>query len=100
MLFQQVFSSLRGNTVIVETKNNCIIKGTLQSVDKYLNLKLIEIEVINIKDFPQLPRVTSTFIRGSSVRYVHLPPESVDLKKLHQSTTAHNSQNVIRRFVK
>jgi U6 snRNA-associated Sm-like protein LSm2 len=81
-VFQRMFKKLIGNPVIVELKNQAIIKGILQSSDNFLNMKLIEVEVLNAESFPHLPRLSSAFVRGSSIRYVHLPPEEVNVDEI------------------
>ena len=88
-MFPQFFNSLRGHTVIVELKNDVIFKGKIQSCDERTNIKLVELTFLNKKDFPQVPTITSALIRGSSVRYIHLPPDEVNLEQLHNLTLAH-----------
>ncbi|KAK8893290.1 U6 snRNA-associated Sm-like protein LSm2 [Tritrichomonas musculus] len=90
-LFQPFFRTLIGHRVIAELKNEVVIKGILQSCDNYLNLSLIDVEVLNRKAFPQLGPIADTFIRGSSIRYIHLPPEDVDLKRLRDLTQSYNA---------
>jgi U6 snRNA-associated Sm-like protein LSm2 len=81
-VFQGMFKSLKGHKVIVELKNEVVLKGILQHSDNYFNLKLMEVEVLDSESFPQLPRLSSAFVRGSAVKYVHLPPEDVKLDKI------------------
>ena len=85
MLFFQMFQQLAEAKakVDVELKNDVIIRGTLQSVDQYLNVKLSDIEIDNPEKYPHLVSLKNCFIRGSVVRYVHLTKESVDLDRLH-----------------
>ena len=40
----------------VELKNDLAIKGTLHSVDQYLNIKLNNIRVVNEQKYPHLVR--------------------------------------------
>ena len=40
MLFYSFFKTLVGKEVVVELKNDLAIRGTLHSVDQYLNIKL------------------------------------------------------------
>ena len=42
--------------VTVELKNDLAIKGTLHSVDQYLNIKLNNIRVVNEQKYPHLVR--------------------------------------------
>lgn len=78
MLFFSFFKTLTQTTVTVELKNDISIRGTLKSVDQYLNIKLDDIVVLDELKYPHLSSVKNIFIRGSVVRYVHLPPENVD----------------------
>jgi U6 snRNA-associated Sm-like protein LSm2 len=87
-VFAQLFQDLIGNRVIIELKNDVIMKGILHSSDSFLNLRLVEIEVLNSPLFPQLPRITQAFVRGSSVTCVHLPPEEVDLARVRAMSRA------------
>lgn len=90
-LFEPFFKTLIGHKIIAELKNEVVIKGVLQSCDFYLNLSMIDVEVLNRKAFPQLGPIADTFIRGSSIRYIHLPPEDVDLPRLKALTESYNS---------
>ena len=62
------------------------IRGTLHSVDQYLNIKLENTRVINEDRYPHMRSVKNCFIRGSVVRYVQLPAEGVDTDILHDAT--------------
>ena len=72
--------------ITVELKNDLAISGTLHSVDQYLNIKLNSIKVVNEQKYPHMLSVRNCFVRGSVVRYVHLPPGSVDVELLHDAT--------------
>lgn len=89
MLFLQVFRSLQGKKVTIEMKNGIVLRGTLQTADQFYNFKLIDIEVLE-GNYPQVYALATAFIRGSSVNYVHLPPEEIDLDLLHDATRRHN----------
>ena len=78
MLFFSFFKTLVNHTVTIELKNDISIQGTLKSVDQYLNIKLDDITVLNEEKYPHLSSVRNVFIRGSVVRYVHLPAKDVD----------------------
>lgn len=54
MLFFSFFKTFIGKTVTVELKNDVIIRGKVHSVDQYLNIKLEDIEILNIESCPQL----------------------------------------------
>eukprot|EP00746_Dinoflagellata_sp_MGD_P000594 gnl/MRDRNA2_/MRDRNA2_101071_c0_seq1.p2 gnl/MRDRNA2_/MRDRNA2_101071_c0~~gnl/MRDRNA2_/MRDRNA2_101071_c0_seq1.p2 ORF type:complete len:100 (+),score=16.60 gnl/MRDRNA2_/MRDRNA2_101071_c0_seq1:145-444(+) len=84
MLFFSFFRTLveRNATVTVELKNDLCVTGTLQSVDQFLNLKLANVAVNDPDRYPHLLSVKNCFIRGSVVRYVHLPSMEVDTEML------------------
>ncbi|KAF2547553.1 hypothetical protein F2Q70_00019266 [Brassica cretica] len=79
MLFFSYFKDLVGQEVTVELKNDLAIRGTLHSVDQYLNIKLENTRVVDQDKYPHMLSVRNCFIRGSVVRYVQLPPDGVDL---------------------
>ncbi|KAK5071019.1 U6 snRNA-associated Sm-like protein LSm2 [Lithohypha guttulata] len=68
MLFFSFFKTLVNHTVTIELKNDISIRGTLKSVDQYLNIKLDDIQVLNEDKYPHLSSVKNVFIRGSVVR--------------------------------
>lgn len=86
MLFFSFFKTLVDQEVIVELKNDIEIKGTLRSVDQFLNLKLDNISTVNESKYPHLKAVKTLFVRGSTVRYVHLNASSVDCTLLQDAS--------------
>lgn len=85
-LFFSFFKSLVGKQVVVEFKNDFMLTGTLHSVDQYLNMKVTDIQVHNPEKYPYMISVKNAFIRGSVIRYVHLPADVVDTQLLQDST--------------
>ncbi|KAH7273932.1 U6 snRNA-associated Sm-like protein LSm2 [Fusarium solani] len=86
MLFFSFFKTLIDHEVTVELKNDIQLKGILKSVDQYLNIKLDDIQVVEELKYPHMSSVKNVFIRGSVVRYVHLPAASVDTQLLEDAT--------------
>ncbi|KAJ5698827.1 hypothetical protein N7462_000832 [Penicillium macrosclerotiorum] len=86
MLFFSFFKTLTNQTVTIELKNDIRIRGILKSVDQYLNIKLDDIEVLELDKYPHLSSVKNMFIRGSVVRYVMLPRSEVDVGLLEDAT--------------
>ncbi|KAJ2899168.1 U6 snRNA-associated Sm-like protein LSm2 [Zalerion maritima] len=80
------FKTLIDHEVTVELKNDIQVRGILKSVDQYLNIKLDDIQVVEEIKYPHLSSVKNVFIRGSVVRYVHLPANSVDVALLEDAT--------------
>ena len=70
----------------IELKNDIRIRGTLKSVDQYLNIKLDDVDVLDLDKYPHLSSVKNMFIRGSVVRYVMLPRSEVDIGLLEDAT--------------
>jgi len=86
MLFYSFFKTLVGKQITVELKNDLEIRGTLVSVDQYLNIKLESVSVVDEEKYPHMKSVRDCFVRGSVVRYVQPPEESVDVDILHDAT--------------
>jgi U6 snRNA-associated Sm-like protein LSm2 len=80
------FKTLTNHVVTVELKNDIRIRGTLKSVDQYLNIKLDDVDVLDLDKYPHLSSVKNMFIRGSVVRYVVLPQSEVDRGLLEDAT--------------
>ncbi|KAI9687179.1 MAG: U6 snRNA-associated Sm-like protein LSm2 [Bogoriella megaspora] len=87
MLFFSFFKTLVDHEVTVELKNDLSFRGTLKSVDQYLNIKLDNVTIVDEHKYPHLQVATrNMFIRGSVVRYVHLPSNAVDVQLLEDAT--------------
>jgi U6 snRNA-associated Sm-like protein LSm2 len=84
--FLSFFKTLIGKVVIVELKNDLALRGVLHSVDQFLNIKLTNMTVVDPKKYPHLVVVNSCFVRGSVVRYVHLPAKEVDTQLLQDAS--------------
>ena len=54
MLFFSFFKTLVNHEVTVELKNEVQIRGTLKSVDQYLNIKLDNAEAVDELRWPHL----------------------------------------------
>ena len=72
--------------LLLQLKNDIELKGTLQSVDQFLNLKLDNISCTDEEKYPHLVSVRNIFIRGSTVRYVYLNKNMVDTNLLQDAT--------------
>ncbi|KAJ8903266.1 hypothetical protein NDN08_004375 [Rhodosorus marinus] len=86
MLFFSFFKTLINKEIEVELKNSLTIKGTLQSIDQFMNLKLENVSVADVENYPHLLSVKSCFVRASVVRYVHLIHADVDTELLQDAT--------------
>ena len=72
--------------VVVELRNSQKIRGTLHSVDQFHNIRLTDIAEAELEKYPHMFNVRTSFIRGSVVRYIHLPEQEVDTALLHDAT--------------
>ena len=86
MLFFSFFKSLVETEVTVELKNDLCIKGTLKSVDQFLNIKLADISVLDERRYPHMHAVKNVFVRGSVIRYIHMAKDNVDTALLEDAT--------------
>ena len=77
----------------MELKNDVVLTGQLHSVDQYLNIKLLNVAVVQPEKYPQLTSLKSRFIRGSDVRYIQIPPELVDVELLQDAARKENAPN-------
>lgn len=66
------FKTLIDHEVTVELKNDIQLRGTLKSVDQYLNIKLDDIQVVDELKYPHLV---------STVTLPPSPPPSLSLLK-------------------
>jgi small nuclear ribonucleoprotein (snRNP)-like protein len=90
-IFLSFFKTLVGKEIAVELKNDVVFTGTLHSVDQYLNIKLLNVQVVNPEKYPQLVALQNCFIRGSVVRYIQIPPEHVDTELLEDAARRENA---------
>mmetsp|Transcript_15187 Transcript_15187/g.29649 ORF Transcript_15187/g.29649 Transcript_15187/m.29649 type:complete len:97 (-) Transcript_15187:432-722(-) len=92
MLFYSFFKTLQGKEIVVELKNDLAIRGTLHSVDQYLNVKLLNVTVDDTENFPHMQSVKNCFVRGSVIKYVQLPATEVDTELLQDATRREMAQ--------
>ncbi|XP_039816265.1 sm-like protein LSM2 isoform X2 [Panicum virgatum] len=64
MLFFSYFKELVGKEVTVELKNDLAIRGTLHSVDQYLNIKLENTRVVDQDKYPHMAYTANTGVFG------------------------------------
>ena len=92
MLFLQLFQSLEGKEVTIELRNDIIVRGILQSADQYYNFRIKDVKIINNPFYfnHKIDLLKDMFIRGSSIRYIRMNNEDVDLELLHDATRRYN----------
>mmetsp|Transcript_43870 Transcript_43870/g.138247 ORF Transcript_43870/g.138247 Transcript_43870/m.138247 type:complete len:98 (+) Transcript_43870:70-363(+) len=86
MLFFSFFKTLVGKEVVVELKNDLAVRGTLHSVDQFLNVKLLQVTVDDRENFPHmvcarpphltLPTPLAPFLASTSPGAPPAPPHS------------------------
>ena len=86
MLFLHVFRTLQGKRITVHVKNGIVIEGTLQSIDHFYNIKLINTETKDAGNLNMVSTLSTAYIRGTSVLYIELPKDEIDLNILHDAT--------------
>jgi len=87
MLFFSFFKTLVNHEVTVELKNDISIRGTLKSVDQYLNIKLDDITVVEEMKYPHLVRLTFAGL-GVEEGRDGLAHEVQVLERIHTAWTA------------
>ncbi|KAL6941293.1 U6 snRNA-associated Sm-like protein LSm2 [Hanseniaspora osmophila] len=87
MLFFSLFKTLVDQEVTVELKNGVELRGTLKSVDQFLNLKLDNLQPTTeiFTKQPHLLAIRNLFIRGSNIRYVYLNKKIIDTSLLQDA---------------
>ena len=63
--------ALEGTKLVIELRRDTIVRGTLDSVDDALNLQMTDASVKTLDGATR--NAANLYIRGSSVRFVHLP---------------------------
>ncbi|BAM78933.1 snRNP core Sm-like protein SmX5 [Cyanidioschyzon merolae strain 10D] len=87
MFFTAILRTLIGEDITVELKNDLSIRGRLEAVDQYLNVRLAQVQVHTAAAPPVLQLLHgSCTVRGSCIRYIHLPVEKVDTELLQEAT--------------
>ena len=72
-----VLASLKGEAVVLELKNDAEVTGTIEESDHNMNITLHDATYIAVTGEARV--LETVFINGSSILYVHLPP-NVDMK--------------------
>lgn len=86
MLLYSFLKTITNREVTIELKNDLKIVGVLKSVDQFHNIRIDDIQVLNLEQYPHLAAVRSLFIRGPSIRYAYLPKDAVDTDLLQEAS--------------
>lgn len=72
-----LLQALTGRETTVELRNECIVRGTVEKVDCYMNVDLAKATVSTpFGDFRA--ELDQLFVKGQQIRYVHVP-DDVDM---------------------
>ncbi|EGC38909.1 hypothetical protein DICPUDRAFT_22541, partial [Dictyostelium purpureum] len=73
-----VFLALKGTQITIQLRSNCEIYGTIENVDRHLNIELIDATITNRfgKDKYEL-----LLVQSRNIRYIHIP-DKIDLGHL------------------
>lgn len=66
--------ALEGQEVLVETRYDLLIRGTLDQVDEHMNLTLSEVTAEKMADGSKQEMIFM-YVRGRVIRYVHVPSD-------------------------
>ncbi|RPB09929.1 LSM2-like protein [Morchella conica CCBAS932] len=95
MPFFSLFKTLINFEVTVELKDGMIFRGILASIDSYFNVTLKGITIVNAAgNEAVLYALNSIFLRGNSLRYIHLPADAVDTVALQDATRVEQCDDV------
>ncbi|AFM99077.1 small nuclear ribonucleoprotein [Encephalitozoon hellem] len=78
MLFYEFFRSNIGKRIFVMLKAGVYVSGVLSNIDPYLNLSLLEVNILS--NHPGLDSISVCSIRGSSIKYVLVDKDSTLLQ--------------------
>lgn len=81
----------------VELKNDISIRGTLKSVDQYLNIKLDDITVLEELKYPHLSSVKNIFIRYVRRTLSHGCLDGQDLSRSTEAVRAADVEEGVAR---
>ncbi|RKP37731.1 hypothetical protein BJ085DRAFT_11534, partial [Dimargaris cristalligena] len=70
----------KGRMIQVELKNGETFTGHLEQYDNFMNITLREIKQTSA-DGQKFWHLPECYIRGSTIKYVQMPPEIIDLVK-------------------
>ncbi|KAK2955843.1 putative U6 snRNA-associated Sm-like protein LSm2 [Blattamonas nauphoetae] len=85
-LFSGMFEALIGKKITIEMKNDLSFSGTLNSVDKYMNMVISDLDKSGQYETTAAKLLNRVFVRGSDVRYAYLDRSAVDVEQLEELT--------------
>ncbi|CAM9649044.1 unnamed protein product, partial [Phaeothamnion confervicola] len=73
---------MRGRIVVVETKNEVEVTGTLEETDYNLNLTLVNARQVTPRG--EILQLETAFVPGRAILYVHIPDDVDVISNLHR----------------
>ena len=89
-----LLQALAGAALTVELRNDRVVSGKLEEADAYMNLSLSNVEV---RDGDSSERLPAFYIKGQSIRYVHLPADVDAAGLLRSRVPPHKRKHARRR---
>ncbi|XP_014205436.1 U6 snRNA-associated Sm-like protein LSm4 isoform X1 [Copidosoma floridanum] len=80
MLPLSLLRTAQNHPMLVELKNGETYNGHLVSVDNWMNINLREV-ICTSKDGDKFWRMPECYIRGSTIKYLRIPDEVIDMVK-------------------
>ncbi|PAA85190.1 hypothetical protein BOX15_Mlig018348g1 [Macrostomum lignano] len=92
MLPHNLLMAAVNHPMLVELKNGETYNGHLVSCDHWMNLNLREV-ICTSRDGDRFWKVPECYIRGSTIKYLRIPDEVVDLVKEEQTKVRNQNRN-------
>ncbi|EGF84290.1 hypothetical protein BATDEDRAFT_85018 [Batrachochytrium dendrobatidis JAM81] len=89
MLPLSLLNKAQGHPMLIELKNGDTFNGHLVNCDPYMNVNLREV-IRTSADGEKFWKIPEIYIRGSTIKYLRVPDEILDLVKEEQSRPRQN----------
>ncbi|KAH6569917.1 hypothetical protein BASA50_005221 [Batrachochytrium salamandrivorans] len=84
MLPLSLLNKAQGHPMLIELKNGDTFNGHLVNCDPYMNVNLREV-IRTSADGEQFWKIPEIYIRGSTIKYLRVPDEILDILKEEQN---------------
>ncbi|KNC27481.1 hypothetical protein FF38_13637 [Lucilia cuprina] len=89
MLPLSLLKTAQSHPMLVELKNGETYNGHLVSCDSWMNINLRDV-ICTSKDGDRFWRMPECYIRGSTIKYLRIPDEVIDMVKEDAQTKSRN----------
>ncbi|XP_058450326.1 U6 snRNA-associated Sm-like protein LSm4 [Malaya genurostris] len=93
MLPLSLLKTAQSHPMLVELKNGETYNGHLVSCDTWMNINLREV-ICTSKDGDKFWRMPECYIRGSTIKYLRIPDEVIDMVKDDVQAKSRNRQEL------